>query len=307
MRYIYIKIFIIIVFLFPCHSFAEITFTNGKWESTFDCAEYISFSGTMDCDGMADSGGPWTVDGNQTTITSAANNPDGGGGRGARFWKGDGENICSSTIAVTFPSDQPEIWVRWYERYQSGFEWGATYDVKSLYFKNAQSYPYVGYKADGYRFYFGGSAAGPWPGYGDFAGLWTDVYPTGTADGTWHCFEVYMKAETDGQSDGVGRIWIDGELIAEETAMDWGSSGFDGWTYFDFLSNQKYPSNGQAMYVDVDDMVVYNTTPPNTDGSGNPYIGPLGESPPAFGAKSTIGSATNAPAFDTATNAPAVE
>lgn len=259
-----------IVFCLPTLSFAAITFDgNGKWETTFDCAEQTQFVGTLDCDGMNWSG-DYSTDGHVTTIESSANNPSGLGGYGAKFWKNDGENANSGTIAVTFPSAQDEVWVRWYERYQSGFQWGASTDVKSLYFKATGSNPYVGYQYGNYRMYWGGSL-GPWPA--GAAGGWDDVYGT-ASDGTWHCFEVYMKMDTNG-ANGIGRLWVDGVLVAEETTIDFGT--ISGWDYFNFLSNQKYPDNGEAMYVDFDDMVVYNTTPPNTDDDGNAYIGPLGE------------------------------
>lgn len=42
-------------------------------------------------------------------------------------------------------------------------------------------------------------------------------------------------------------------------------------------SNQRFITGGDY-YVDFDDMVIYNATPPNTDSGGNPYIGPLGDS-----------------------------
>jgi hypothetical protein len=48
-----------------------------------------------------------------------------------------------------------------------------------------------------------------------------------------------------------------------------------GIKFIDFQSNQSSPDNGQAMYVDYDDIEVWNTTPPATDSFGDPWIGPL--------------------------------
>lgn len=282
MRFIYTKISILI-FLVATPTFASITFTDGKWESTFDCVDWDQFD-VVDCDGIERSGN-WSCDGTGSSIESAANNPDGDGGKGARFWKCSGDvNLNSGTLKVVFPSAQNEIWVRWYERYESGFSWGGSIDVKSLYFKDAVSNPYVGYQGGRYRMYWGGSD-GPWPGMvEENDGGWEDVYGT-TSDGSWHCFEVYMKMDTNG-SNGVGRLWVDGNLVAEETTIDYGT--VSGWDYFDFLSNQKDPGLARAYYVDFDDVVIYNTTPPNTDSEDNPYIGPLGETsenaePPSTG------------------------
>ncbi|MCF8094889.1 MAG: hypothetical protein K9J79_05950, partial [Desulfobacteraceae bacterium] len=203
--------------------------------------------------------------------------------KGARFWKGSGyDNNSSTQFGVVFPSPQKEFWVRWYERYESGFEWaGGRIDVKSLYIRtypyrtqNGGS-PYAGVKSDtGYRVYNNGST-GDYP-YSDSGG-WFDLYPTGVSDGSWHCFEIYMKMDTDG-TDGIGRIWIDGKLVEEDTSVNWSdgdATSREGFRWFEFLSNQKDPELERPYYADVDDMVIYNKTPPNTDDDGNPFIGPI--------------------------------
>jgi hypothetical protein len=47
-----------------------------------------------------------------------------------------GDNFCIGTISLAFPVPQPEVWIRWYERYESGFEWIKGYiNTKELYFK----------------------------------------------------------------------------------------------------------------------------------------------------------------------------
>ena len=266
---------------FPVVSFAAITFTDGKWETTFNCDNWESrvpsYDYRLNCDGMVRNldKAPLTPGERVTTLSSVSNNPSGAGGKGVRFWKGSGgDNILSGDIAVNFPTPQKELWIRWYEKYEAGFKWNNSIDVKSLYFKATDSNPYVGYQYGNYRFYWGGGG-GPYP-VGSSGG-WDDVYGT-TSDGTWHCFEVYMKMDTNG-TDGVGRTWVDGELVASQTGMNWSSSHpHPGWDYFHFLSNQKNPGLERPYYVDVDDMVIYNTTPPNRDANGNPFIGPIGGS-----------------------------
>lgn len=271
------KIFLLIIFfLWPNFSLAAISFTDGKWETTFDCAEQIQYQSAMDCDGMVWSGN-WSCNGKVTTIESSANNPLGNGG-GAKFWKCSGDvNLCTGTIAVVFPLPQKELWVRWYEKYETGFQWNNSIDIKSLYFKATDSNPYVGYQYGNYRFYWGGAGGGPTFPTGETGG-WDDVYPLGIADGMWHCFEVYMKMDTDG-TDGTGKIWVDGNLVANQSGFSW--SGTDskphpGWENFEFLSNQKDPGLERAYYVDYDDMAIYNSTPPNLDANGNSFIGPIG-------------------------------
>lgn len=77
----------------------------------------------------------------------------------------------------------------------------------------------------------------------------------------------------------IGRLWLNGELIASNTAVNWSggnSTARQGWTRFLIGSNQKSPSNGRPMYVDFDDFYVTNTRPSNRDAHGNYFIGPIG-------------------------------
>jgi len=105
--------------------------------------------------------------------------------------------------------------------------------------------------------------------------VWNDVMGQTTGDGLWHCYEYEFQMDTD-QTDGVGRLWIDGTLRIDRDDCDWSNGDTDvrlGWEYFHMLGNQAYVSDGPYT-IDVDDMVIYSTsTPANTDAGGNPYIG----------------------------------
>ena len=273
---------------------AQIRFDqNGRWETTFDCPEWNHpdrgwYDPCPNESGLQSRGG--TVDGKRTKITSDANYPQGGGGRGARFWTGSGDaNRQSAHMRVTFDTRQPELWVSYYFRYEQGFQWvyGAGAGTKEIYWDvnmsggGADAYTGImdttvrtvnqgGARIDGRLVY---------PSSGGSLG-WDHIYSGGVSDGSWHSMEVYMLIESgDGRFDGAGRIWVNGELVAEQTNMNWGgNSGASGhgWTHFEFLSNQKDPGLSRAYYADVDDMVIYNRTPPNTDAHGNPFIGAVG-------------------------------
>lgn len=268
----------VILLCSPAFSFAAISFdANGKWETTFDCAEYTIHTGTLVCDGL-DEGGAWTTsDGNQTAINAAANNSSGGGGNGAKHWKGSGQDENNSgTFYMVFPTSQRELWVRWYERWQSGFYWGSETVTKSLYFKSSNGNPYLGLSGQtSWRLYESSIVQNPLYS----SGGWTTSYPTATSDGTFHCYEAHIKYDSDG-TDGVWQMWIDGELVMDHQNLNFGVGGatHPGFTAIEFLSNQHDTEFGSDIYVDVDDMVVYNQTPPNTDASGNAFIGPIGAS-----------------------------
>ena len=264
---------------------AAISFTDGKWETTFDCAEQTQDVGSLDCDGMVWWGDDWYFDSYRTTIKSDANNPL-GSGRGIEFWKGSGsDHMITGTVRVAFSTPQKEIWVRWYEKYESGFSWNVNQEeTKELYFHDgtATSDPYVGFAYGAFETYTGvnGAPTSAFP-RSETSG-WDDIYPTGTADGTWHCFETYMKMDTNG-TDGVGRLWVDGVLVASKTDVNWSANSgkpHAGWANFDFLENQKDPGLARAYYVHVDDIVVYNSTPPGRDAQNNPMIGPIADEEP---------------------------
>lgn len=267
-----------------------IDFTNGAWSTSFDYSEpcFGGGQGGTDCSTVADDGVSWAntglngVDGNYTQASSAANNPNGSGGYGARFWAGDGTNVQSRAVTVHFSTQQPELWLRWYMRYESGFTW-ASYPVhydKWLYMRcgtddtiaNSQMEIIVG-ESWGVKAYIQGNSDGhqiPGPT------TWVDVFGQ-PSDGLWHMIEVYIKLDTD-STDGIYRMWVDGQVITEKTDVDYSNGNAvvrAGVKWFDFTSNQNSPANGKAMYVDYDDMAIYNTDPGNRDDNGNPWIGPL--------------------------------
>lgn len=69
-----------------------------------------------------------------TTITSNA--AYGGSGKGIRYLIGYGKNKNSSSFAYLLQNPTNEVWVRFYKRYASGFQWqgGAPSEEKVLWF-----------------------------------------------------------------------------------------------------------------------------------------------------------------------------
>lgn len=259
---------------------ASITFTSGKWQTTFNCAEQTQFVGTLNCDGLEWGHNYTLVPGKTTQIHSDANNASGAGGRGARFWIGEGQNNNTGTLNLVFPSYQKEMWVRWYIKHQAGMAFSSLEDDKNLYIWSAGNVTQVipEFYTNVYRL---ASQSTPDPNPVITSGWgWNQLNGGATGDGQWHCFEIYLKMDTNG-SNGVGRLWVDGVLRASNTAVNWSNNSATaqlGWDHIIFEENQKYVSGGPYA-IDYDDMVVYNTTPPNVDTSGNPMIGPITTAP----------------------------
>ena len=89
--------------------------------TTFNCSESKVSKGNYNphCDAisladLAASGSCYSQ------ITSAANMTNGGGGRGFRYWVGNGKNNRSGTILL-FGTKVSEFWVRFYMRIEKIF------------------------------------------------------------------------------------------------------------------------------------------------------------------------------------------
>ena len=262
-------IYFAVIFLgfFGMVSFADAT-VSLPWSTTFNCADWTQSSGlyNVNCDGLSGWGG-WTCDNGDGTvkeeqITAAANNPNGGGGKGQRHWSGDGSTVNSGGIMASFNTTYPEIWVKWYMRYPLGFAWSPTkVEVKWIYFTGTPN-AYVGWSGFS-SINFSTASTGNYSSNGIgwnqimSAGP-TDAYGNKEGDGLWHSYEAHLKAGTSTTSaDGVIDFWIDGNLILHKTTAVMGTSV--GWDHVGIGSNQGDPLNGGCMAVDYDDFVVSAT------------------------------------------------
>ncbi|MDD2272140.1 MAG: hypothetical protein PHP95_11010 [Desulfuromonadaceae bacterium] len=249
----WIFILMMFVFLSPTYSHAAISL---PWSSTYNCSDWLTYSGTLSCDGFEKSQST-NVGGHYEEITSAANYSGGAGGKGQRHWVGDGQNVNTGGTKLTFATPQKEIWIRWYIRYQSGFKWSFLGYDKILYFNDdPASGNIVGLEYNGLRSYSGGTGVL----HNVSTGGWDAMYPSGVSDGSWHCMEVHLKSDA---TNGVVQYWVDGSLKLNATG---GVSGGYPITSFTLRSNQNSPNNGGVYYTDVDDISINNTG----------YIGPIG-------------------------------
>lgn len=233
-----------------------------------------------------------------------ANNSNGGGGYGLRQYIDDGTNNQGGSPELVFDdipgadANQTELWMRWYERWESGFKWagsGTTY--KKVIYMRTDDYRltggtevipgYNGISVDGTPDFAinrqgaaGVTSIATSVSFGDIFGTTAQ----GGSDGLFHLFEVHLIMDTTGTgdfgvaADGVAQAWVDDVLVLDRDDINFSggvANSLTGWTWMQIPNNNRGMDNGGIMYFDIDDFEIYNETPPATDGSGNPYIGPL--------------------------------
>lgn len=280
----FIKSLLVFICLFFV-GFSNVASAATVWSTTFNCNDWDSSMGVtesnVNCDGLVGTADAVATDAYgsyREQITVSANNPNGGGGKGARHWRCDGKDAGTGNMIKTFTtSAYPEIWIRWYMRHQQGFQWagGAPYYEKWLYIRNGYS-SYIAsiYNSNTYAVVSGYTSGGKinnGPVGRDISSLstasWSSINAGGIGDGNFHAYETHLKTDTNGQ-DGIAETWVDGVKVLSATNLDYNtlnSVNPVGWSYFLLNSNASSPSNGRCMYVDYDDYAVSTTG----------YIGPI--------------------------------
>jgi hypothetical protein len=299
-------IVVLLALLISSASHAAISFTDGKWETGFNCSEQTQ-SG-FSCDGLAPAGG-WTCSDNTSrpdTITSAAGYPI-DSSRGFRHMIGDGQNNNGGGIIAYLPTAQKELWIRAYLRYESGMSWSGTlpYYQKMFYTHTAVggTDAIIGFQPSG----SGKSGVYAQGGTGSLTTGslgWMTVYPSGIADGSWFVYEAHIKMDTisggASQNNGIARTWVNGVLSSSQTNVNFSggnASAANGWTSILIGSNQYQPKGGRCFGMDYDNLVIYNTTPPNTDPGGRAFIGLLDTTPTC--SEANLGACTTETACET--------
>ena len=257
-----ISLFGIFLLLNPSTSLAAV---NLPWSTTYNCPEWKQTDNHYtNCDGLTHYGDWITKDGKEEQITSAANYSGGGGGRGQRHWLRDGHTVNSGGTRIEFASPQSELWIRWYMRFQSGFQWNTLVTFKIFYIDVTLPNHVVVHYCWQDRLCvspFGHSYSTP-SGNGwntIMANGGTDANGNKTSDGQWHLYEVHIKMDTNG-SNGIAEWWVDGVQRLYRTDVNYGT--YARWKTMVIGSNSIFPANGQsAFYVDYDDIVISTTGP----------------------------------------------
>lgn len=238
-------------------------------------------------------------------------------------WPADGQ------LSLELPSEYTEIYVRFYIKFQSDWEWatgmspGQKFSRTSHYvggspfsyhdprnqrplstalLNKSSSSSYVRATTN-FRYEVTKYPSEASPSHDDtedgfWGGLWDDEGNPG--DGDWHCWEHYVKLNSaPGEEDGEVRFWIDGVELITVTDLafsDDGASGFE-WNYVVIGGNENNPwapvENEEEQWYAIDDLVI------STEYVGLTYeIGGGDSTDPEV----TITSPTSNPTYSTASN-----
>lgn len=233
------------------------------WSTTYNCADWQQGNGQLGCDGLS-SYGNWTCNAGNLgeQIISEAGNPA-GQGKGQRHWLGNATAVSnvnnSGGTVIRFTRTQPEFWIRWYNRWESGFKWNSQHALKLMYiYTNPQTN--VGSQVipelkDGSYFEVAVQGGGPSPRCSHCG--WDALFPSGQSDGSWHAFEVHLKMDTNG-SNGIAEVWIDGAKKVSQTNVNFGTQS--GFQWILVGSNAQFPNNvNGCAYLDYDDIAISST------------------------------------------------
>lgn len=258
-------VFLFVLFLIPHYGYAAIG--SLPWSTTFNCPEWDQGTdgwNTINCDGLTSAVGDWYAAGHGEQITSPANNPNGGGGRGQRHWMGAGGTGTapgSGEIAYQFPS-ATNLYMRFYFRLQSGMPIDQVHYWKLIYAYGGSESFYLDTEANGLSISLYDRSTRHTGGYG-----LDDVYGSTTSDGSWHAMEVHFDLQ-----NGIFEYWFypNGQDNAtpryRSTSVNYRMSSLN---LFKFPENHKASSlPSAAMYADFDDIAMSTTG----------RIGPLGSS-----------------------------
>jgi hypothetical protein len=295
--------FIIFYFLLLFGRINLLADVTPPWSTTLNCPDYVAYAdgqlqGDPPCDGLVAGGGWACTDANGNKhyeeITVDANYSGGAGGKGIRHWQGhtcewniahgvkrcaDGPTNNSGPLSIRFTTPQPEFWIKFYIRWQSGWQWTGLRQQKTLFtFLNGTqtSSPLFNlpYGDDGAQYMLiqnHGKQVRLSTGCG-----WKTMYGGGlTSDGSWHCVELHFKIESAvGVADGVFEYWLDGvrKMSYRDIRVRKDASN-TGWSWMALGGNAAMLTMPAGCYaVDYDDIAISTTG----------YIGPLGKGVPAL-------------------------
>jgi hypothetical protein len=189
--------------------------------------------------------------------------------------QGDTNNMGGSFNFPTALGEGEEVWVRGYLYFPAGFDFSASgQGLKTLriHVKTSSG------GNEGYHDVLinNGLTVGSEIGNPQFAPNNPSRNSIGQpiTTGKWHAIEMYVKySATPGK--GVYRVWQNGNLIFEDklTHTLRSSSSKADFIYLFTYWNGGAPKTQKAY---VDDFIVTNQRPSNTDAHGNPYIGVSG-------------------------------
>lgn len=230
------------------------------WSTSYDIAtDWFTSTGTQTgIPGMTLALNQTTAAGAQESIITAAQRSGSPGPRGQRHYNGPanaGANDYSGGTQITLSQGYPELWFRWYMRYQLGYFYNPlSYEKWLIFVDNAGGFTIPEWHNNGPTEYANVFSIGQ--NYDGTAGKGFQYLNGGaTGDGNWHLFEVHLKIVTVGAANGIGQIWLDEELVCDRNTIQYGAAAAS-WAVIEVASNASTITSAGDQYVDYDDIAV---------------------------------------------------
>ncbi|MFA6146789.1 MAG: hypothetical protein WC899_01085 [bacterium] len=237
------------------------------------------YEGTTNCEKVNTYGTWYTDSAHGFKITSAANYPGGAGGKGFRQWYGDSNNSGSGMADFRFNPRPTELWIRYYARWEAGFNAANTGGAtglwqKMLYLYNTSSVPSIAFsslRGSGCEMQSYGTT-GNFDDYGSGCGATQLGFDpvTQLSNGQWQLIEWHFKIA----NPAILEFYINGTKAWEKLGWNATAAGWTGIGRILVPSNNHTLNNGRVMYYDQDDFAF------STTGRIGPYVGGIISSPP---------------------------
>ena len=242
----------------------------------------------------------WTDDRRKDTYILSEEGARGGSGKGITYNVEVAQNWVGGSLDLWLgEAGYEELYVRYYLKHDINWKWSNLENTKVGFQKLIRictfndniwtsSYSPQGFRSqfinfpvfipDWYRNGAGSTyltaAVRKAPDYSAYDDVHTNVHSPDV--GGWHCYEFHVKMNSaNGAADGVYQFFLDGELKAESTAVEWKQAGSDtthNWNWLMFIDNvanaSAAPEDHVEMSLYMDDVVV-----------STEYIGPASDDP----------------------------
>jgi len=196
------------------------------FSDNFDAQADWNCGGTLPTGWSGQSGGVSALYQGTTHYNAEIKTPGRGGtGKCLRCWQADTlwDEQTFSVLDYTIGGSHNDLYTRWYMKLSSSMDYGCTGDIP---YKKFWRYNYAPNGGVYNTIAFNIISWTDWSGRRLNLTTGNATYYLGDAswfpaDDAWHCYELRLKLNTNGNSDGIVEFWLDGNLKITKNDCNW--------------------------------------------------------------------------------------